>query len=262
MRLKDKVAIITGGSSGIGKAITLGFAKEGAKVVIAALHEDKCIEVADEINSAGGSAIYDTMDVSNLNDHKHLLQKTLDEYGKVDILINDAGYSRREDIFEVTPESWDKIMDISLKGLFFLTQTVAKQMVEQGHGGRIINIGSVAGVMDFHPVSLAYHVAKAGVIHMTRVLGADLASHRITVNCIGPGSTVTPMSASKDTKYRDWQAEGIPEGRLARPEEMVPPAIMFASDDAEYITGQTIFVEGGALAVYLGHAHGHDHEHT
>ena len=261
MRLKDKVAIVTGGSSGIGKAISLGYVREGAKVVIAALHEDKCQETVEEIEKMNGEAIYYTLDVSDLDAQKKMLDATLEAYGKVDILVNNAGYSRRESIFEVTPENWDKILDISLKSVFFLSQIFAEKLIKQGTPGRIINIGSVAGVMDFHPLSIAYHVAKAGIIHMTRVMGADLAEHKITVNCISPGSTKTALSSSSDPEYWDWMSEGIPEGRMANPEEMAPPAIMFAADDAEYITGQTIYVEGGALAVYLGRAHRHDAEH-
>jgi len=260
-RLKDKVAIITGGSSGIGRAITLGFVKEGAKVVIAALHEDKCKEVAEEVKENGGEATYYTLDVSDLGEQDRLIDAAIKAFGKVDILINDAGYSRREDIFEVTPESWDKIMDISLKSMFFLSQKFAKRVIKQGTPGRIINIGSVAGVMDFHPVSIAYHAAKAGVMHITRVMGADLAEHRITVNSVAPGSTATPMAASSDPSYEEKMTDGVPEGRMARPEEIVPPVIMFASDDTEYITGQTLFVEGGALAVYLGRAHRHGDHH-
>jgi len=262
MRLKNKVAIITGGSSGIGRAISLGYVREGAKVVIAALHEDKCLETVEEIKKMDGEAIYYTLDVADLGAQKKMLDATLEAYGKVDILINNAGYSRRESIFEVTPENWDKILDISLKSGFFLSQIFAQQVIKQGTPGRIINIGSVAGVMDFHPLSITYHIAKAGVIHMTRVMGADLAEHNITVNCISPGSTKTPLSSSSDPGYRDWMTEGIPEGRMANPEEMAPPAIMFACDDAAYITGQTIYVEGGALAVYLGRAHNHDKEHV
>jgi glucose 1-dehydrogenase len=255
MRLKDKVAIVTGGSSGIGRAIALGYVKEGAKVIIADVSQDNSKEVVNEIKKMGGDAIYVLTDVSNFDDHERLLEKSLKKFGKLDILLNDAAYSAREEIFDVTSESWDKQINIGLKGLFFLSQRFAKQLVKQGSGGRIINIGSVAGVMDFHPVSIAYHVAKAGVIHLTRVMGVDLAQHRITVNCIGPGSTATPMSSSKDPQYREYMIKGIPEGRFANPEEMVPPAVMFASDEAEYITGQTLFVEGGALGVYLGRGH-------
>jgi glucose 1-dehydrogenase len=253
MRLENKVAIVTGGSSGIGRAIVHGYAKEGAKVVIAALDEQKCRETVEEVKSAGGNAIYVVTDVGSLEDHERLLTKAVEEFGKIDILVNDAAYSAREELLEVTPESWDKHMNIDLRGLFFLSQKFAKRVIAQGSSGRIINIGSVAGVMDFHPVSAAYQVAKAGVIHITRVMGADLAPYKITVNCIAPGSTVTPMSSSsKKSEYENYMTKGIPEGRLARPEDMVPPAIMFASDEAEYITGQTLFVEGGALSLYLG----------
>ncbi len=191
MRLKDKVAVVTGGSSGIGRAIVHGFAKEGAKVVIAAIDEDRCKKVVEEVEQAGGRAIYVITDAGNLDDHKSLLTKAVEEFGKLDILVNDAAYSAREGVLDITPESWDKHMNIDLRGLFFLSQSFAKQLIGQGTGGRIINIGSVAGVMDFHPVSIAYHVAKAGVIHITRVMGADLAPYKITVNCIAPGSTIT-----------------------------------------------------------------------
>ena len=252
MKLKDKVAIINGGSSGIGHALSMGFAKEGAKIVVVALHEEGCLKVVDEINNMGGEAIPFAMDVSDLKKQEELLKATIKAFGKMDILINDAAYSRREKVLDVTPESWDRQMDVSLRALFFLSQSFSKQIIKQETHGRIINIGSVAGVMDFHPVSIAYHAAKAGTIHVTRVMGADLAKYNITVNCISPGSTVSPMSKSQNEKYYDYMTQGIPEHRMAEPEEMIPPAVMFASDEAEYITGQTLFVEGGALAVYLG----------
>ncbi len=252
MRLKDKVAIITGGSSGIGKAITLGFVKEGAKVVIAALHEEPCMEAVKEVEDIGGEAMYYTLDVSDLSKHRELMDKTINKFGRADILVNDAGYARRETVFDVTPENWDKMMDINLKSTFFLSQSFAKQVIKQGTPGRIINIGSVAGAMDMHPISIAYHAAKGAVINVTRVMAVDLAPYNITVNCIGPGSTITPLSASKNPEYDDYMTQGIPEGRRGKPEDMVPPAVMFATDEAAYITGQTIFVEGGAMSIYLG----------
>ena len=252
MRLKDKVAVITGGSSGIGKAITLGFVKEGAKVVIAALHEEPCMEVVKEVEDMGGEAMYYTLDVSDLSKHQELLDKTVSKFGRADILVNDAGYARRETVFDVTPENWDKMMDVNLKSTFFLSQSFAKQVIKQGTPGRIINIGSVAGAMDMHPISIAYHAAKGAVINVTRVMAVDLAPYNITVNCIGPGSTITPLSASKSPEYDEYMTKGIPEGRRGKPEDMVPPAVMFATDEAAYITGQTIFVEGGAMSVYLG----------
>jgi NAD(P)-dependent dehydrogenase (short-subunit alcohol dehydrogenase family) len=143
-------------------------------------------------------------------------------------------------------------MDINLKSAFFLSQSFAKQVIRQGTPGRIINIGSVAGAMDMHPVSIAYHAAKGALINVTKVMAVDLAQYDITVNCIGPGSTITPLSASKNPEYDEYMTKGIPEGRRGKPEDMVPPAVMFATDEASYITGQTIFVEGGAMSVYLG----------
>lgn len=252
MRLKDKVAIITGGSSGIGKAIALGYIKEGTRVVIASLHEEPCREAVKEVEDMGGEAIYYTLDVSDLDKHQELINKTLEAFGKVDILVNDAGYARRETVFDVTPENWDKMMDINLKSTFFLSQSFAKQLIKQGTPGRIINISSVAGAMDMHPISIAYHAAKGAVINITRVMAVDLAHYGITVNCIGPGSTITPLSSSKNPEYDEYMTKGIPEGRRGKPEDMVPPAVMFATDEANYITGQTIFVEGGAMSVYLG----------
>ncbi len=252
MRLKGKVAIITGGSSGIGRAITLGYVREGAKVAVAALREEPCIETVKEIEDIGGEAIYYTLDITDLDKHRALIDKTVEAFGKVDILVNDAGNARRENLFEVTPENWDKMMDINLKSAFFLSMSFANKLIEQGTPGRIINIGSVAGAMDMHPISVAYHAAKAAMIIMTRVMAVDLARYGITVNCIGPGSTITPMSASKDPKYDEYMTRGIPEGRRGKPEDMVPPAVMFATDEASYITGQTLFVEGGAMSTYLG----------
>jgi len=252
MRLKDKVAIITGGSSGIGKAIAFGYVKEGAKITVAALREEPCIETVEEIEEMGGEAIYYTLDVSDLNKHRELIDKTIEAFGKVDILVNNAGNARRENLFDVTPENWDKMMDINLKSAFFLSQSFANKLIEQDRPGRIINIGSVAGAMDMHPISIAYHAAKGALINVTRVMAVDLAHYGITVNCIGPGSTITPMSASKDPEYDEFMTRGIPEGRRGKPEDMVPPAMMFATDEAGYITGQTIFVEGGAMSTYLG----------
>lgn len=252
MKLTNKVAIITGGSSGIGRAITEGFAKQGAKVVIAARREDKCAEVTDGVKAAGGEAMYFLFDQGDLASHRDLIHTAIDAYGKVDILVNDAAYARRENMLDVTPESWDKQIDIGLKGLFFLSQHFSQHLIEQKTIGRIINIGSVAGVMDFHPISIAYHAAKAGVMIITKVMAVDLAQYGITVNCIAPGSVVTPLSASDDPDYDEYMTKGIPQGRRGTPEDIVPPAVMFASDEAQYITGQTIFVEGGALSVYLG----------
>ena len=252
MRLKNKLAVITGGSSGIGRAIALGYVREGARVVIAALHEDLCKVVVKEIEDMGRQGVYYTLDVSDVCRHQELIDTAVNTFGKIDILVNDAGYARRETIFEVTPENWDKMMDINLKSAFFLSQCFAKQVIKQGTPGRIINIGSVAGAMDMHPISIAYHAAKAAMINMTRVMAVDLAHYNITVNCIGPGSTITPLSASKNPEYDDYMTKGIPEGRRGTPEDMVPPAVMFATDEASYITGQTIFVEGGAMSVYLG----------
>src|ERR1700741_4554017 len=172
MRLENKVAIVTGGSSGIGRAIVHGYVKEGAKVVIAALDEHKCRDGLEEVKHAGGSAIYVVTDVSSLDDHNRLLERAVGEFGRLDVLVNDAAYSAREEALDVTPESWDKHMSIDLRGLFFLSQSFAKRLIGQGTGGRIINIGSVAGIMDFHPVSIAYHAAKAAVIAITRVIAA------------------------------------------------------------------------------------------
>lgn len=252
MRLEGKVAIVTGGASGIGRAIVHGFASEGAKIVIADLSDDNSAKVCAEIEAAGGKAIFVRTDVANFEDHANLLKKAREGFGRVDVLVNDAAYSAREGVLDITPESWDKHMNVDLRGLFFLSQSFAKEVIGQGSGGSIINLASVAGARVFRPVSPAYHAAKAAVIHLTKVMGADLAEHRITVNCIGPGTTLTPMSASASPEYRAYLTKGNPMGRLAEPEEMVPPAIMFASDEARYITGQTIFVEGGSLQVYLG----------
>ncbi len=252
MRLEQKVAIVTGGASGIGRAIATAYAREGARVVIADLNQDAGATVVGEVEALGAPALFVRTDVSSLEDHAHLIGVTVERFGRLDILVNDAAYSAREKVLDVTPESWDRHMNIDLRGLFFLSQAAARQFIAQGGEGRIINVASVAGAMSFRPVSVAYQVAKAGVIHLTRVMGTDLAEYGITVNCIGPGTTLTPMSASQSPEYRQYLTRGNPMGRLAEPDEMVPPAVMFASDEARYITGQTIFVEGGSLGVYLG----------
>ena len=249
MRFKDKVAIVTGGASGIGRAIALGFAREGANVVVADVNEVEGQKTAQGVQELGRKSAFVKTDVSRSADVRALAEQTLGKFGRVDILVNDAGISTNEPFLETTEERWDRTIAINLKGVFLCCQAVAREMVKQG-GGKIINIASVGGTIYYSPISPQYHAAKAGVIQLTKVMAVQLAPHKINVNCIGPGSTKTPMTQSS------WQTEEgyqrmivrIPLGRMAEPEDMVGATIFFASDESNYVTGQTLFIEGGALA--------------
>jgi NAD(P)-dependent dehydrogenase (short-subunit alcohol dehydrogenase family) len=255
MRLADKIAIITGSARGIGRAVALGMAKEGASVVVVDLRTELAEQTAAEIDSAGGHSLAVTADVANLADLDRLIAATVERFGRIDILHNNAGISGGAgDFFGYTEEDWDRILNINLKSAFFLTQKVARVMIDQGHGGRILNTASIAAFIAASRPTIPYDISKAGLRQMTVSLAALLGRHGITVNAIAPGTINTElssglMSGEQFSAFRERRREQTPLGRLGEPQHLVGAAIFLCSDEASYVTGHTLVVDGGLLTV-------------
>ena len=247
MKLKGKVAVVTGSTRGIGKAIAIRFAKEGAKVVINGCSDlKKCDAVANEIKKNGGEAISILADVSKKSDVEMLISGTVKKFGRLDIIVNNAGILDMHEFLELTEKDWDRILAVDLKGTFLCMQTAAKQMIKQGKGGKIINIASIAGFVGFTRLA-HYCAAKAGVVELTKEVAIELAQHKINVNAIAPGAIETDMT--KDILANPEALKGflalIPAGRIGKPEDIAGAALFLAGDDADYVTGATLIVDGG-----------------
>jgi len=246
--LKDKVAIVTGGGRGIGRAIALGLAGRGAKVVVCARSQDQILQVADEIQVVGGQALAIQTDLTAGDQIERLVEETVQAYGRIDILVNNAARSFLRSLMDLREDGWDKIFDTNCKGTFLLSRAVARRMMDQG-GGRIVNITTVGAVRGGAGMG-AYHASKAAVNMLTMCMAVEWAAHNINVNAVGPGMTKTafsqPIWANPEVEKR--MAARIPKGRLAEPEEIVGAVLFLCSPDASFITGQTIYVDGGSLA--------------
>lgn len=247
MRLKDKVAIVTGAASGIGQAIAVEFAKEGADVCVTDVNLDGAKQVAEEIRRLGRKATALQVDVTKLSDIDKMVASTIDNHSKIDILVNNAGVYIKASILELTEAAWDTMLDVMLKGTFFCTQRVLPQMLKQGKG-KVINLGSTFGQIGFFDAS-AYCAAKGGVINLTRQMALDLAPKKINVNALGPGTTDTPLIKGdlEDPEKARIYLDRLPIGRVAQPEEIAWAAVYLASDEADFVTGHTLFVDGGWL---------------
>jgi 3-oxoacyl-[acyl-carrier protein] reductase len=243
-RLSDRVAIITGASRGIGRAVALALAAEGAKVVVNyASSSDAAQQVVTAITDAGGSAIALQADVSKLEQVDALFNETLEKFGRVDVLVNNAGITRDTLLLRMKPEDWQAVIDLNLTGVFLCTRAVSKVMLKQ-RSGRIINIASVSGQMG-NPGQANYSAAKAGVIGFTKTVAKELASRGITVNAVAPGFIATDMTS--DLKSEEI-LKYIPLGRYGEPEEVAGMVRFLAADSAAaYITGQVFNVDGGMV---------------
>ena len=249
MSLKDKVAIVTGGNSGIGKAIALELAHRGANIVIDYIsHPEATEELEQEIIALGDQAIGVQADVSKLSELQMLIDTAVARLGRIDIMVNNAGIESRTSVLDTTEEQYDKVLDINLKSAFFGTQLAARQMIKQGGGGRIINITSVHEDWPM-PGNTAYCLSKGGMRMLTRTAGVELAAHNILVVGVGPGAIATPINLStmKDPVLLGKLDAAIPLGRMAKPEEIATVVAFLAGDGASYITATTIFADGGIM---------------
>jgi glucose 1-dehydrogenase len=249
MTLTGKVAIVTGGNSGIGKAIVLALAKGGAKIVIDYVVDPASTEALEsQVAALGAASIGVDADVSSVADLQRLIDATVAEYGRVDVMINNAGVETRTSILDTSEAQYEKVLDINLKSAFFGTQLAAKQMIAQGGGGRIINITSVHEDWPM-PGNTAYCLSKGGMRMLTRTAGVELGPHGITVVGVGPGAVATPINTStmNDPEAMKTLDAAIPLGRMAQPEEIAATVAFLASDDAAYVTATTVFVDGGIM---------------
>ena len=254
MSLKNKVAIVTGGNSGIGQAIVLELARQDARVVIDYVAHPEAAEALEQkIARLGDQSIGVNADVSKLTDLQKLVDAAVRRFGRLDILVNNAGIETRTSVLDTTEDQYDKVLAINLKSAFFGTQLAAKQMIKQGSGGRIINISSVHEDWPM-PGNTAYCVAKGGVRMLTRTAGVELARHNILVIGVGPGAVATPINLStmKDPAKLAQLDSAIPLGRMARPEEIAGVVGFLAGDGASYVTATTIFADGGIMRSSVG----------
>lgn len=246
MRLKDKVAVVTGGASGMGRAICLEFARQGARVVAADIQLAGAQAVVAEIEKAGGGAVAVQLDVTRGEDARRLAREVLDRHGRIDILVNNAGVRLVKPFLEHTEDDWNRMLSINLTGQFLCAQAVVPAMLHQGRG-KIINNASIASFVG-RPNRVAYCAAKAGILGLTRAMAMDLRHRNICVNALIPGSIATPLNAEAAASSDvDWGGETL-AGRWGRPEEVAYAAAFLASEEADYITGAEIRVDGGWLA--------------
>jgi len=254
MSLKGKVAIVTGGNSGIGKAIALGLAKAGANIVIDYIANPQATEALErEIVALGDKAIGVDADVSRIDDLQKLVGAAVSAFGRLDVMVNNAGVETRTSVLDTTEQQYDKVLSINLKSAFFGTQIAAKQMIKQGGGGRIINITSVHEDWPM-PGNTAYCLAKGGMRMLTRTAGVELAPHGVLVVGVGPGAVATPINLStmNDPALLAKLNAAIPLGRMAQPEEIANVAVFLAGDGASYLTATTIFADGGIMQGSVG----------
>jgi NAD(P)-dependent dehydrogenase (short-subunit alcohol dehydrogenase family) len=250
--LEDKVAAVTGGAGGIGRAICQRYALEGAKVAVADLD---LVEARSTAEALGGSSFAVRLDVTSQESIDLMVKSVVDLAGGIDILVNNAGFFDMAPILEITPQSYDRVFAINVKGLLFTLQAVARQMIQQGRGGKIINLASQAGRRG-EALAAVYCASKAAVISITQSAGLALIKEQINVNAIAPGVVDTPMWDKVDAlfaKYEHWQigekkrlvGEAVPYGRMGTPDDLVGAAVFLASAESDYIVAQTLNVDGG-----------------
>lgn len=250
MRLRDKVAVVTGGAQGIGGAIARRFAVEGAKVVVADILDTRGAETVDAIRAGGGQATFVSCNVADSVQVNALVDAALAAYGGIDICVCAAGVGPMMDFFTMTRADFERVLSINLTGPFVLAQAVARHMVEQKRGGCIVNVSSVSAELA-NPGQTAYCASKAGLGGLTRALAIELAPLGIRVNALAPGPTYTAQSAAAfdNPNYGPLILSRTPIGHFAQPEELAGAAVFLASEDASFVTGETLFVDGGRTAL-------------
>jgi 3-oxoacyl-[acyl-carrier protein] reductase len=243
MDLTNKVAIVTGSGRGIGQAIAIKLAEVGATVVINDVNETAANQTAEQIKALKCQSLAIIADVSLTADANRLIETVKNTYGKVDILVNNAGVARDKLVMIMSDDDWDKVLNISLKSVFLCTRAVLRYMIKQ-RWGRIINISSLAGIAG-NAGQANYASAKAGIVGFTKSVAKEVASRNITVNAVAPGFIDTEMTQKLDTKYKEELIKRIPSGIFGSPRDVAEAVAFFASEEAKYITGQVLNIDGG-----------------
>ena len=247
MLLGDKTAIVTGAAQGIGRAIAERFVREGARVVLSDINADQGADTAVAVGE-GGEATFVACDVGDKAQAEALVAQTVERYGGVDVLVNNAGIIHTDEFLDLAEEDFDRVLRVNLKGAFLVGQAAARQMVARGRGGAIVNMASVNAVLVIRN-QIPYSVSKGGLNQLTRVMSLALAEHGIRVNAIGPGTIDSAMAkvVMQNEEARRTIMSRTPLGRLGTVEEVASVALFLASDQSSYVTGQTIYVDGGRL---------------
>jgi len=245
VKLQNKVAVITGGGRNIGSEIARLFASEGAKIAVIDMNKERGDSAAAEIKSANGEAIAVVTDISKAADVKRMLRTVVEKWGKIDILINNAAISDNKTLLDITEEEWNLTLAVTLTGTFLVSKGVAEQMVQQGHGGVIVNIASTSGYRG-RAKAVAYSAAKGGVLNLTRAMAFQLAPHHIRVNSLSPNMVGSPVG--KDDFDPKRKVRNL-KGRPGNPIEVAKVALFLASDDSEFVMGHDILVDGGFMCM-------------
>jgi meso-butanediol dehydrogenase / (S,S)-butanediol dehydrogenase / diacetyl reductase len=258
--VKDKVVVVTGAGRGIGAGIAADLASNGARVVVADLNRDGAAQVAEEIKSAGGESFATALDVSNREQVKSMISEVVSRFGRLDVMFNNAGISQTCPFLEVTDSDFDRLMAVNGRGVLIGTQEAARQMIAQGGGGKIINTTSIGGKQGW-PLYAHYCASKFAVVALTQAAARALGEHKITVNCFAPGVVATELwnqldedslkygvTSKKDQLIKDF-SQGILLGRVSTPKDVAGVTTFLASDASDYITGQTIMVDGGMVLI-------------